>query len=91
MDKFEKICHVPDLKFTQFCEQHFSLNKGIYNTIDLWFYNRGLTNILSRRKVMLRFMTFSCTDEAKVKFGPGGLTRKLEDFWYQANEVLQEN
>jgi len=26
-----------------------------------------------------------------VKFGPGGLTRKLEDFWYQANEVLQEN
>ena len=91
MDNFENMFHLPDLKFTQFCEQRFSLNKGIYNTIDLWFYNKGLTNILNRRKVMLRFMTFSCNDESKVKFGPGGLTRKLESFWCQTNEMLQAN
>ena len=40
---------------------------------------------------MLRFMTFSCNDESKVKFGPGGLTRKLEEFWCQTNEMLQAN
>lgn len=45
MDNSENMFHLPDLKFTQFCEQRFALNKGIYNTIDLWFYNKGLTNI----------------------------------------------
>ena len=91
MDNFENILHSPDLTFTQFCEQRFALNKGIYNTIDLWFYNKGFTHILNRRRVMLRFMIYSCNDKSKVKFGSGGLTRKLKEFWCQTNEMLQAN
>ena len=80
MGNFEEMFHLPDLQFIQFCEQQFSLNKGIYNTIDSWFYSKGLTDIIFRRRVMLQFIFVNCSGEAKVKFGPGGLTKKLEFF-----------
>lgn len=83
VDRFEYVINLPDLQFSQFCQQQFSLNKGIYNTIDSWFYNNGIIDILVRRKIILQFMKFSCLDETKGKFGSGGLSKKLEDFWSQ--------
>ena len=84
MDRFEYVINLPDLQFSQFCQQQFSLNKGIYNTIDSWFYNNGIIDILVRRKMILQFMKFSSSDETKVKFGSGGLSKKLDDFWNQS-------
>lgn len=88
METIEDLFHLPDLQFVQFCERKFSLNKGIYNTIDNWFYKMGITNILDRRKMILQFMVINCSNKTKVKFGPGGLTKKLENFLDQTNVVL---
>ncbi|MFC5541876.1 MAG: hypothetical protein C0P75_005120 [Bacilli bacterium] len=81
MKKYNELLHLPDLQFSQYCEQQFSVNKGIYNTIDQWFYRKGIINILARREKILLFMLYSCSTKEKVKFGPGGLTKALEDFW----------
>ncbi len=83
MDRTGYVINLPDLQFSQFCQQQFSLNKGIYNTIDNWFFNNGIIDITIRRKMILQFMKFSCSNETKVKFGSGGLSKKLEDFWNQ--------
>lgn len=89
MENYRHIFNLPDLKFSQFCERKFSLNKGIYNTIDNWFYTKGITNILDRRELMVQFMIFCCSSETKVKFGPGCLTKKLEIFWDYQTDTLQ--
>jgi len=81
VERFGHILNLPDLQFSQFCQQQFSLNKGIYNTIDSWFYDNGIINIVDRRTMVLRFMSFTISNDAEVKFGPGGLSKKLEEFW----------
>ncbi|WP_233549453.1 hypothetical protein [Lysinibacillus yapensis] len=81
MDRFGQVLHLPDLQFSQLCQQQFSINKGIYNTIDSWFYHNGVINILDRRQMILQFMSIHTQDETSAKFGPGGLSKKLEDFW----------
>jgi riboflavin kinase len=87
MAKLEKIFHLPDLQFVQFCEKRFALNKGIYNTIDSWFYDSGVYNIVERRKLIFQFSMQHCAQ--KTKFGPGGLTRKLEAFVDQADVLFE--
>ncbi|MEI4769959.1 hypothetical protein WAX74_09920 [Psychrobacillus sp. FJAT-51614] len=82
-----KILNLPDLLFYTFCNETYSINRGIYNTIDQWFYERGLVNIYKRRTFLLSFLSF--INESKlnqnqhnmVKFGPGGLTKELEGFF----------
>ena len=91
MENFDQLIHLPDLQFAQFCEQHFSVNKGIYNTIDDWFYKKGIVNLLERRRKIFQFMLFSCSNKEKVKFGPGGLAKALEDFWSRENIILKAN
>ncbi|HWL13191.1 MAG TPA: hypothetical protein VNQ57_09370 [Ureibacillus sp.] len=89
MDRFGHILNLPDLQFSQFCQQQFSLNKGIYNTIDRWFFENGLIDILERRKLILQFMSFHHANETELKFGPGGLSKKLETFWRQIMRDVQ--
>lgn len=79
--KLEETLNLPDLQFNQYCEQRFDVNKGIYNTIDNWFYNQGIKCIVERRKTVLQFLYEITLNKGKVKFGPGGLTRKLQAFW----------
>ncbi|WP_010288717.1 hypothetical protein [Kurthia massiliensis] len=86
MVQLEEIFHLPDLQFVQFCEKRFALNKGIYNTIDSWFYDTGITDIVERRKLIFQFSMQHCTE--KTKFGPGGLTRKLEAFMDQVDVLI---
>lgn len=89
MERFGHILNLPDLQFSQFCQQQFSLNKGIYNTIDSWFYDNGIINIVDRRTMVLRFMSFTISNGAEVKFGPGGLLEKLEEFCSEIVRVVQ--
>lgn len=79
--RLEEILNLPDLQFNQYCEQRFDVNKGVYNTIDNWFYNQGINSVVERRKTVLQFLYEITLNEGKVKFGPGGLTRKLQAFW----------
>jgi riboflavin kinase len=80
--KSEEILNLPDLLFSKLCEDYFYINKGVYNTIDRWFYEQGVSHIVNRRKVVLSFCQSYCiAGNEKVKFGPGGLTIKLNLFW----------
>ena len=84
-----QLLNLPDLEFSRYCQQQFSINKGIFNTIDSWFYDNGIINILDRRMMIIQFMSFSNSKETDVKFGPGGLSKKLEDYWNQTMERIQ--
>lgn len=82
----EEIVHMPDLLFSKLCEEKYQINKGIYNTIDRWFYTKGLIQIIERRKMILSFFQYISLSEnpgKKVKFGSGGLTARLGQFWEQ--------
>lgn len=88
MEEFQTDTHIhmPDLLFVRFCEEKYKVNRGVYNTIEQWFYDQGIHNILQRRKVILSFLLFSRTyqnSDGKIKFGHGGLTERLNKFWCQ--------
>ena len=74
------IIHLPDLDFVRFCEQSFSINRGVYNTIDKWFAENQTKNIVYRRTLILRFL-YWVTDYLprgeKLEFGMKGLTEQL--------------
>lgn len=74
-----------DHAFQKFVENKFGVNRGLYNTIDQWFFNNGIENILERRQQVLQFLTFVSSDTAykrnsKLKFGNGGLKTKLTEY-----------
>lgn len=47
--------NLPDLQFFNWCHSQFRVNKGIYNTIDQWFYDEGIENIHPRRVHVIAF------------------------------------
>lgn len=74
------IVHLPDLSFVHFCEKEFGINRGIYNQIDTWFYNKGKIDIVDRRRKVLKFFKQSFTN-GHIKIGKHGLSMRLEQFW----------
>lgn len=78
--------NLPDRIFFHWCQQQYRLNRGIYNTIDHWFYEYGIVHILYRRINLLAFLEFASTPEQDarktkfIKFGNGGLKQKLQEF-----------
>lgn len=80
----EELFNIPDTLFSKFCEEKFGVNKGVYNTIDHWFHQQGLTSIVNRRKMIILFcQSVHCNENKKVKFGHGGLTPKLNMFLHK--------
>ncbi|MFA8438570.1 hypothetical protein [Pueribacillus sp. YX66] len=84
-----------DHSFQKLCEKKYGINRGVYNVIDNWFYEKGIRNIISRRKEILGFLNFISKqfslNQSKVKFGSGGLVKKLEEFWYEVNAFYRMN
>jgi hypothetical protein len=78
--------NLPDLSFYHKCNQQYPLNRGVYNTIDNWFFEYGIINVAHRRIYILAFLDFvkeanDRSDSQKfIRFGHGGLTIKLNDF-----------
>lgn len=81
----EEKVHLTDIEFSKYCEDSYRVNRGVYNTIDMWFYEQGETNILERRRKTLMFLS-SQARLNEVKFGKGGLSSKLKDFMEQKRE-----
>ncbi|MGG1662092.1 hypothetical protein [Brevibacillus sp. NRS-1366] len=79
----EKI-HLPDLSFCKNCENAYGINRGVYNTIDSFFYSKGITDILERRRMIVDFLEFTITcktpKDSPIKFGHGGLTQRINEF-----------
>ncbi|MGG3694052.1 hypothetical protein [Heyndrickxia ginsengihumi] len=84
--KQNEYLNLPDLLFFNWCQQQYNVNRGIYNTIDQWFYHYGIKEILPRRLYILSFLRFALdkklvTDSKKfIRFGNGGLTKQLAVF-----------
>ncbi|WMX58594.1 hypothetical protein [Peribacillus sp. R9-11] len=81
--------HLPDLSFIQFCHDQFGINRGVYNTIDAWFFHEGIRNILERREQIYHFLTEWVQDDAtqsngKIKIGHGNLSKKLKEYFESA-------
>jgi riboflavin kinase len=78
--------NLPDLNFFLRCQQQYRVNKGVFNTIDHWFYEYGMVNIIHRRIYLLAFLEYVTDGNSKpdhhkyIKFGNGGLTRRLHQF-----------
>ncbi|MED1469836.1 hypothetical protein [Bacillus salipaludis] len=78
--------NLPDLHFFLMCQQHHRVNKGVFNTIDHWFYEYGIVNIIDRRNYVLAFLEYVTEGNSQpnhhkyLKFGNGGLTRRLHQF-----------
>ncbi|WP_462413303.1 hypothetical protein [Neobacillus sp. Marseille-QA0830] len=78
--------NLPDLEFYQQCHQLYHINRGVFNTIDYWFFGYGVIHIIYRRIYILAFLDFvketypNPTPQKFIKFGHGGLTVKLNEF-----------
>ncbi|OIK10191.1 hypothetical protein BIV60_22110 [Bacillus sp. MUM 116] len=85
----EEYIHLTDLAFIQLCNDEHGINRGVYNTIDNWIYNQGIKNILERRRLLLAFLeSLRDNENSRKKFGHGGLTPKLEEFFYGEHRNL---
>lgn len=83
--------NLPDLSFVDLCEKEYGINRGVYNVVDRWFYDRGLTDIAERRRTILRFLHKLGTGcekhvDGRPKFGKNGLSRKLQHFMEQQTD-----
>ncbi|MEC0300962.1 hypothetical protein [Peribacillus frigoritolerans] len=87
----EESIHLTDLSFINLCKEKYGINRGVYNTIDAWFYKQGISNILERRNSILFFLDFikgnSELENNQCKFGHGGLTIKLEEYYFSRLEA----
>lgn len=88
--KESEFLNLPDLHFFLWCKKKYKINKGVFNTIDSWFYDYGIVPILYRRVHILAFLDFAISTDTEssfnsgihkfLRFGPGGLSRKLNEF-----------
>lgn len=88
MTAAEEKLHLTDLAFSGMCEKIYGVNRGVYNTIESWFYAAGLTHIMERRRTVLAFLEFlagrpDAGPTARLKLGHGGLKSKLHQFCLQ--------
>ena len=78
--------NLPDLQFFCMCQKKYKLNKGVFNTIDRWFYDYGVISVINRRIYILAFLDFVKEFEIDsenckyIRFGHGGLSNKLNQF-----------
>ena len=84
--KQSRYLNLPDLQFFLWCQHHYKLNRGVYNTIDAWLYDYGIISIIHRRIYIVAFLNFvkenGHNQEAHkfIRFGNGGLGKKLHQF-----------
>ena len=77
--------HLPDLRFAKWCEETYSINRGVYNTIDEKLYEAGYEDIRERRNAIIVFLekhvAFDQNQSQKYfTFGPGNLSAALQQF-----------
>jgi len=86
LHKMTMIVHHTDFEFQSICKEGYGINRGVYNAIDDWFYNKGIINIVERREIILEFLSYmieamESESPFKVRFGSKGLVINLKDFW----------
>jgi riboflavin kinase len=74
--------HLPDLNFVKYCETKYGLNRGVYNIVDSWFYQKGEIDIINRRRRIIHFLESIDypLQDGRLKFGHGCLTPCLLNY-----------
>ncbi|MBP1914413.1 hypothetical protein [Lederbergia galactosidilytica] len=86
----EQVINKTDLHFFRYCQDLYGINRGVYNTIEQWFYNKDILNIVDRRKYILCFLEFVYGNEkGDGKFGKEGLVNKLKRFWERLDTQME--
>lgn len=75
-----ELLNLPDLAFSRYCQKNYRINRGVYNTIEQWFYEYGLNRVQERRAMILLFLKQLGTADEKYIFGAGGLKQQLQFF-----------
>lgn len=80
--------HLPDLRFAKWCEETYSINRGVYNTIDEKLYEAGYEDIRERRNAIIVFLEKHVAfdqiqDKKYFTFGHGNLSAALQQFSVQ--------
>lgn len=93
---FHQELNLPDLCFYKKCNNLYGINRGVYNVIDNWFFEYGITQVAYRRIYILSFLSYLKEGDQKVsskyiKFGAGGLADKLSRFVAAYIEETEEN
>ncbi|MBV7504256.1 hypothetical protein KW850_03120 [Bacillus sp. sid0103] len=89
----ECIVHLPDKGFVDFCSEKYSINRGVFNVIDHWFFVYGLENIVLRRKAIVQFLTYLYSENSYthkkmyLQFWKGGVKKSL---YYFVDECLNK-
>lgn len=88
----KQLLNSPDLHFSQWCFEQFHINRGVYNTVEQWFYKQGFEDITERRKYITLFFKWSqeASQQQKVKFGQGKLIISLDLFINQLGGVTHD-
>ncbi|MFC7441578.1 hypothetical protein [Laceyella putida] len=82
----EDVVHQPDFQFAAWCLRQYGINRGVYNTIDDWLFRFGMKDIVSRRMMIISFLTqvrqskLNHENSEKIKFGKGLLVAALTRF-----------
>lgn len=75
------VLNLPDLAFVRYCQKNYRVNRGVYNTIEQWFYECGISKVQERRALILLFLKQLTSSNEKCTFGAGGLKQHLQFFW----------
>lgn len=75
------VLNLPDLAFVRYCQKNYRVNRGVYNTIEQWFYESGISKVQDRRALILMFLKHLTSSNEKCIFGSGGLKQHLQNFW----------
>lgn len=85
----KQLLNSPDLHFSQWCSEQFHINRGVYNTVEQWFYTQGFEEITGRRLQITLFLKWyqDTSQQQKIKFGQGKLITSLQLFLQQYGGV----
>lgn len=82
----DRFIHLPDKQFVDWCSKQFHINRGVFNVIDGWFFENGIPMIMSRRQIIIQFLTslqlkdIYHEEKQYLQFGKGGVVKSLQNF-----------
>ena len=82
----EQYVHLPNLSLIRLCNEKFGVSRGLYNTIDILFYERGFQDVIVRRKAIIEYLQYVQEQNEvvseKVKFQRGKLQESIDEYLY---------
>lgn len=90
----DSILHYPDKDFFDWCQIHFGINRGVFNTIDQLLFAQGYKDIIKRRNLLIHYLNyvidvgFVTSKGNRIKFGKGGVKCSMDLFLHQLEKVV---